>query len=515
MKEKTVQSNYMKIHFQIANDIALGVYKAGDIIPTQLELSEKYGVSRATICEAIKELTRRKLLKTVRGKGTFVIGQPLEIGKFNRYEGFSTFRNQHRDRVLTSKIITIEDITAPREVARRFGLEGQEIPVAHIVRQRFVDGVPMSVESTYLLKKYVGGIDFLKEDLETGSLYKVLKDRVDVDFSFYDETIKATYAPERVAQLLALKPGEPILAINRVCGIDEERLVENVDIFERSDITHTHYQQSKVPALPALPAESVEAEEKSRIYGSFLGAHVGRLNLFLDAEESTPAERFAGKWIESPPVGKQWASFVLDEFSESTRSPERLLATVYPIAYLTQDGTTKAIDETAALFKDIFNEPDCVSAACAYMSALLCALDERSDEDAVAVAAIEGARQGKRLFGSRGVVDVEKRLQFIMQAVKARAGWSLSVQSYREIIGTSEELSTLVPLVICAVAGGGEKQVERLYDGGSLGSAVAVELYGALVGALRPPASYPRREFNRIKSIEQSYLTLARKIQKK
>ena len=67
MKTSFEQSTYMKIYHMIANDITIGVYKAGDIIPTQMELAKKYAVSRATISEAIKELTRRKLVKTQRG----------------------------------------------------------------------------------------------------------------------------------------------------------------------------------------------------------------------------------------------------------------------------------------------------------------------------------------------------------------------------------------------------------------------------------------------------------------
>ena len=104
----------------IANDITVGVYKAGDIIPTQVELAKKYDVSRATITEAVKELTRRKLVKTQRGKGTFVIVQPLEIGNFKRFDGFSSFRSKHRDRNLTSKVIDVSLVDIPEKVAKRF-----------------------------------------------------------------------------------------------------------------------------------------------------------------------------------------------------------------------------------------------------------------------------------------------------------------------------------------------------------------------------------------------------------
>ena len=55
MKTSFEQSTYMKIYHMIANDITVGVYKAGDIIPTQVELAKKYD----EIAEAINQQLNR------------------------------------------------------------------------------------------------------------------------------------------------------------------------------------------------------------------------------------------------------------------------------------------------------------------------------------------------------------------------------------------------------------------------------------------------------------------------
>lgn len=148
MKASFEQSTYMKIYHMIANDITIGVYKAGDIIPTQMELAKKYAVSRATISEAIKELTRRKLVKTQRGKGTFVIVHPLEIGNFKRFDGFSSFRSKHRDRDLTSKVIDVSLIDIPEKIARCLHAPATA-KVWRVCRVRYVDGTPMSHETSF------------------------------------------------------------------------------------------------------------------------------------------------------------------------------------------------------------------------------------------------------------------------------------------------------------------------------------------------------------------------------
>ena len=46
----------------------------GVMIPTELELCEKYHVSRITIRRALDEMTRAGMIERARGKGTFVRG---------------------------------------------------------------------------------------------------------------------------------------------------------------------------------------------------------------------------------------------------------------------------------------------------------------------------------------------------------------------------------------------------------------------------------------------------------
>lgn len=63
-------------YFQIARDlrrrISSGEWKPNDQLPTELELSEQYGVSRMTLRQALNELQKDNLLLRRRGAGTFV-----------------------------------------------------------------------------------------------------------------------------------------------------------------------------------------------------------------------------------------------------------------------------------------------------------------------------------------------------------------------------------------------------------------------------------------------------------
>jgi GntR family transcriptional regulator, arabinose operon transcriptional repressor len=77
------------IYKQIEDVILTGIkndkYKAGEVIPSERELSEKLNVSRYTIRKAIEELVNKGYLYRKQGNGTFVYGkEPSKARKSNQ-----------------------------------------------------------------------------------------------------------------------------------------------------------------------------------------------------------------------------------------------------------------------------------------------------------------------------------------------------------------------------------------------------------------------------------------------
>jgi DNA-binding GntR family transcriptional regulator len=65
---------------QLANDIseriADGTYPLGSPLPAEDELAGQYEVARITVRRALRELRRRKLIKTVHGDRNAVVAMP-------------------------------------------------------------------------------------------------------------------------------------------------------------------------------------------------------------------------------------------------------------------------------------------------------------------------------------------------------------------------------------------------------------------------------------------------------
>ena len=74
---------YEQVVEQIKNMIVQGIYKKGDLLPSEKELIEMTGVSRITVREALRLLNEAGVIETHKGKGSFVVvdGSELESGE--------------------------------------------------------------------------------------------------------------------------------------------------------------------------------------------------------------------------------------------------------------------------------------------------------------------------------------------------------------------------------------------------------------------------------------------------
>ena len=63
---------YEQIVHQIEESIVKGVLKAGDQLPAERELAQRFGVSRTAVREAVKALRENGLVEAYSGRGTFI-----------------------------------------------------------------------------------------------------------------------------------------------------------------------------------------------------------------------------------------------------------------------------------------------------------------------------------------------------------------------------------------------------------------------------------------------------------
>lgn len=82
LQQNTSVPLYRQLKDKILSDISSGKLAEGEKIPTEIELSELYNISRITVRNAVKELVAEGYLVKKQGKGTFVCLPKLSVKLF-------------------------------------------------------------------------------------------------------------------------------------------------------------------------------------------------------------------------------------------------------------------------------------------------------------------------------------------------------------------------------------------------------------------------------------------------
>jgi GntR family transcriptional regulator len=150
------------LYRQVADDlrrrIESGELGEGVRIPTEDQLMELYHVSRSTIRAALKELTTRRLVDTVHGKGTFVVERvrPIVItlsgdpktGTGGGEGLVYTAEVAASDRSPSTEEPRVGIRKASPAVARLLQIpEGADVIIRH--QDQYVDGLPWSLETSH------------------------------------------------------------------------------------------------------------------------------------------------------------------------------------------------------------------------------------------------------------------------------------------------------------------------------------------------------------------------------
>ena len=112
------QPLYKQLEEKIIQDIENGIYRKGQKIPTEKELSQMYDVSRITVRKALEEITKQGILERHAGKGTYVASVKLQrsIATFMSFTEFCEAQG------LKPGARMIKNVIEPRKIVIRWRL---------------------------------------------------------------------------------------------------------------------------------------------------------------------------------------------------------------------------------------------------------------------------------------------------------------------------------------------------------------------------------------------------------
>jgi GntR family transcriptional regulator len=223
---------YLQVKSAISDGLSDGTWKPGDQLPTEAELSRKFGVSEGTVRQAVIALVKEGKLSRRSGKGTFATRANFDksFARFFRFRGTEAELEHHFG---THVIKFSSDAAADNGIRQKLGLKANA-PVMAIRRTIEDDGIVVCHYISYLPQERFGNLT--RDQLEGAALYEVLQEKCSVHIVRAVETLQARAARADDATLLGVKKGEPVIAIERLAYTHKDRIVEVRRTVGRSDI---------------------------------------------------------------------------------------------------------------------------------------------------------------------------------------------------------------------------------------------------------------------------------------
>jgi GntR family transcriptional regulator len=228
------RDSYVPYYLQIYNDLKSRinklVYKPDQVLPSENELVEEFHVTRATIRNAIKKLKDEGMVRTEKGKGSFVnppkivqnLNKIYSIGRDFTEEGYK----------LERELIEIYEELPSSDVRERLDLEENEaVIVTKIVRG--VEGIPVVFQMSYLPIKIVP--EMAPSEIKTKTIYEVLKTKHNINLRKAVEYLDPIVADEYYSDILGVEINTPLFMTERITYGDLEKPVEYRKCVIRSD----------------------------------------------------------------------------------------------------------------------------------------------------------------------------------------------------------------------------------------------------------------------------------------
>ncbi len=235
---------FEQVSDMIAERISRGEWKPGEMLPNEVELSQRFQVSQGTMRRALRILTESGVLVRQQGRGSFVAEFSSEqmsvMHRFVRLEadpGISTAQ------IATSaELVKFEKEPAPLEVCRALRIPAGESAI-HAVRLLKAGGELITWDEIWANA----------EDFKALSADNIMHHKEKVLYAFYQnvcgvtitsvsETAKACLLDTEICRRFGLAEPLPVIEIRRIAFTLGNRPVEYR--VQRSITEHYHYRIS-------------------------------------------------------------------------------------------------------------------------------------------------------------------------------------------------------------------------------------------------------------------------------
>ena len=208
LDENSSEPLYKQLENILKQKIDNDVWHKGSKIPTELELSKLYDVSRITVRKALDGLSKQNLIIKHSGKGTFVNNDKIQ----RLISGVTSFTSLCEAQNLSPGAKTIKSVIEVPDASDQKVLSLTDADrIISIERIRYADNVPVSVEVCHFTERFSFLLD---ENLTDISMYKLIQEKHHITFECSQKIVEIVFATYELAKYLNVSSGYPLLLIS-------------------------------------------------------------------------------------------------------------------------------------------------------------------------------------------------------------------------------------------------------------------------------------------------------------
>jgi GntR family transcriptional regulator/GntR family frlABCD operon transcriptional regulator len=201
---------YRRLYEILRKQIVEGIFKEGDLLPSENDLCSQHNITRPTIRHALDALLNEGLIKKHKGKGSIVSNHPKGIGILSIAGTTSAIG---RNNLSTKILVKPKIISWPQPFM--FPLSETEMQSGCICleRLRLVDDIPLFYDVNYIPN--INLPRFMSRSFENKSLFDILRKFYQVEIKSGEQKLKAIPVNKQIGLYLNAPEGHPVLHMER------------------------------------------------------------------------------------------------------------------------------------------------------------------------------------------------------------------------------------------------------------------------------------------------------------
>ncbi|AQH01520.1 GntR family transcriptional regulator [Burkholderia sp. KK1] len=231
------QPLYSTLAEMLAREIHEGKYPPASTLPSEKELTERYGVSRQTVRFALRMLRERGLISSHPGIGTIVREPAQEQGRFKALNSAEALLQFVENTEMHAQ--TVRDVIVDAQLAQQIECkEGLLLSEATFVRKSPGNDLPMSFVKVYVPPRFAAAQQ--KPAVSNSPVYQNIEKMFNVRVREIRQDVTATILDDELAATLQTAPGEAALQMTRFYYDANQQLLQvTISYYPR-----TRYTQS-------------------------------------------------------------------------------------------------------------------------------------------------------------------------------------------------------------------------------------------------------------------------------